>query len=315
MTGALNGKAIVVTGAGRGIGAGVACEAARLGARVIVNDIDADQAERVVARIVAAGGQAVAHGGDVADWGVAAALVDLCLATFTRIDGLVNMAGLFRMGALSEMRPDLFDAMFRANIAGTAYCAHHAARPMAAQGRGAIVNVVSGAHMGIPLMGDYGATKGAVASYTYAWAMELAEAGVRVNAISPMGLTRQVDTTKAYQQAHGLPRYHQDPPDPTMNAGAICYLLSDRAEGISGQIVRIEGSRLSLVAHPAIAAPVLERDGGWSIDAVADAFDADLRHRLLPVGIASLEVRPVAGGSAMWQRDAAAVQDMSTSSE
>ena len=301
----LGGKAIVITGSGRGVGRCVALEAARLGAAVIVNDISAAEAQAVAQEIRAAGGQADARVCDISDWAAAAVLIEACVARFGRLDGLVNMAGLFRMGSLLELDEAGLDLLWRVNVLGSAACAHHAARVMAAQGSGAIVNIVSGAHMGIPLMGAYGATKGAMASFTYAWALELAPQGVRVNAVSPQGLTRMVDITKTYQDQHQLPHYASDPQDPAMNAGAVCFLLSDLAAKVNGQILRVEGRSLSLVAHPAIATPVLERDW-WTFEAVAEAFESEFNARLLPVGVCAADVHPVAGGSKMWRDSAGA---------
>lgn len=298
----LAGKVIVVTGGGRGVGAGVCREVARLGANVVVADIDDAKAIAVADAITAAGNRAEARACDVADWHAAAALIAGCVDRHGRIDGLVNAAGLMRMGTLVEMTEGLFDAMFTVNVAGTAYCAHHAAIAMSAQGSGAIVNFVSGSQMGIPEMGAYGASKGAVASFTYTWALELAGAGVRVNAVSPMGMTRMVDVATTYHDERSLPHHVNVMPDPSANAGTISFLLSDRAKDITGQIVRVEGNLLSLIVHPAIAAPVLDRPE-WDFESVADAFDRDLRARLLPVGVSSLEVRPAAGGTNMWHAE------------
>lgn len=300
--GPLAGKAVVVTGAGRGIGRCVAREAARLGASVIVNDLAevAAEADAVVREIGEMGGVAYSLACDISEWSAARGLIDRCIEQFGRIDGLVNMAGLFRMGSLRELEPQTLELLWRVNVQGSAACAHHAAEAMIAQRAGSIVNVVSGAHMGIPRMGIYAATKGAVASFTYAWALELDGSGVRVNAISPLGKTRMVDETGAYQDRHQLPRYPSEPPDPAMNAGAVCYLLSDLSADLTGQILRVEGRHLSLVAHPAIATPVLERDW-WTFEAVAEAFRDELAARQAPVGVCAVDVRPVPGGSAMWR--------------
>ena len=101
----LQGKAVVITGSGRGIGAATAARAARLGARVVVNDVDGDVAEATAAAIRAAGGEAVAIAADITQWDEAGRLIAGCVEAFGRIDGLVNNAGLFRMGRIDELDP------------------------------------------------------------------------------------------------------------------------------------------------------------------------------------------------------------------
>ena len=296
----LQGKAVVITGSGRGIGAAPAARAARLGARVVVNDVDGDVAEATAAAIRAAGGEAVAIAADITQWDEAGRLIAGCVEAFGRIDGLVNNAGLFRMGRIDELDPEHVTAMFAVNINGAAYCASHAVRRMIPQGSGTIVNLVSGAQMGLPTMGAYGATKGALATFTYAWAAELGAKGIRVNAVSPMADTRMVDTTMAYQQSHHLPVFAREQPAAEDNAPAICFLLSDLSSGLNGQVLRSEGRQIALIAHPVIIDPPLERDR-WDEQAIAAAFDETLGRHLSPIGIASARVEPVGGGSAFWK--------------
>ena len=170
-------------------------------------------------------------------------------------------------------------------MTGTIFCAAHAVKPMLAQGSGSIVNVTSGAHLGMPTMGIYGGSKGAVASLTYTWAMELEGSGVRVNALSPFGVTRMMDAQAAYRPGDETNRERLariQPPE--ANSPVVEFLLSDRAAGINGQIVRIDKGELSLYVHPAIQIPPATRDS-WTLEDVANAFDADLRRRLVPCGV------------------------------
>jgi NAD(P)-dependent dehydrogenase (short-subunit alcohol dehydrogenase family) len=296
----LAGKAIVVTGAGRGIGAAYARAAAVAGAAVVVNDVDAECAERVTAEVRAAGGDAVASGADITEWASAESLIGSCEEAFGAIDGLVNNAGLFRMARVDEQQEDDLRRLVEVNVLGTAFCGVHAARRMLARGRGSIVNVTSGAQAGIAAMGAYGATKGAVASLTYGWAVDLAGTGVRVNAVSPMARSRMVDTTARYLQSKQLPMYPGELPPPEANAPVVVYLLSDAAAGVHGQIVRIEGRQLSLMAHPAVLVPVLEADE-WTVDRVADAFDRDLGQRQCPVGLTGVTAQPQPISSTFWE--------------
>lgn len=296
----LAGKAVVVTGGGRGIGAALAAYLGTCGVRVVVNDIDGDVAGAVAGAIVAAGGEAVAHVGDVAEWEAAEAMVALCRERFGAIDGLVNNAGLYDLGRLDEIGKGAFERILAVNVVGTANCAAHAARAMVAQGSGSIVNVVSGAHMGLPAMGVYGASKGAVASLTYTWAVELAGTGVRVNAVSPMATgTRMAEIGQAYMESRGLPLVSRDV-SAEGNAPVYAWLLSDAAAGVNGQIVRIEGRQLSLLAHPAVMLPVLEQEQGWSLAAVQAAFDATLMARQFPAGITGVEIGGFGPASRLW---------------
>jgi NAD(P)-dependent dehydrogenase (short-subunit alcohol dehydrogenase family) len=292
MSPALDGKAVIVTGAGQGIGEATARLAAALGAQVLVNDIDAEAVERVASEICAEGGIASTCTADIAVWATGRALVDACLAAFGRLDGLVNNAGLFRLAPLAELNEADLTAMIGVNLLGTAACAQAAAQHMLAQGHGSIVNIVSGAQCGMHGLGAYGASKGAVASLTYAWAIELAGSGVRLNAVSPMANTQMADKTRAYLSALDV-ALPNTVPSAAMNAPAICYLLSDAAEDVHGQVVRIDGGTLALMTHPAILAPVLKRES-WTIDTVADAFARHLAAEQQPLGVVQVHATPVA---------------------
>ena len=299
----LLGKAIVVTGAGRGLGDAYARCFAAMGASVVVNDIDAESSRRTAGAIEAAGGVACAFPADVAEWDEAAALIDHCVERFGAIDGLVNNAALFAMGRLDEVRRGDLDRLLAVNVTGTANCAAHALRHMQVTGSGSIVNVVSGAHMGIPAMGIYGATKGAVASLTYAWAMELAGSGVRVNAVSPMAKSPMAEIARAYQIDRGADPGRPLEIEPAANAPTVAWLLSDRSAGVNGQLVRIEKDQLALIAHPAVLLPVLDRPGGWSFEAVTEAFERDLALRQPPLGIMGIEAEGFGPPSRFWAKD------------
>lgn len=289
----LEGKTIVMTGAGRGIGAATARLAASYGARVVVNDRDAAEAEAVASAICEAGGIAVAHPCDITDWAATRELVMRAVAEWGRLDGLFNNAGLFRMARIEELDEASVRAHLEVNVFGSFACAVHAARQMLAQGKGgAILNVSSGAQMGLPAMSAYGASKGAMASATYAWATELRKAGIRVNALSPMAATRMMDEAERYLGApvSSVPA--------EFNAPVACYLLSDAASDVTGQVVRIEGRVLSLAVHPGIALPTLE--GEWDFETVADAFRTDLARKQFPSGTVGMTVEIGGNASRAW---------------
>lgn len=285
----LEGKAIVITGSGGGIGAACAKGTARLGASVIVNDVDAEAAEQTVREIRDEGYTAVACQADITDWDASGRLISSCIENFGRIDGLVNNAGLFHLNKMWDFDPAVARALVDVNVLGTMYCGVHAARAMIPQGSGSIVNVVSGAHVGMESTGIYGATKGAVASLVYAWAVELKEKGIRVNALSPLAAnTRMARMNSEYRGDDPESKLQQ----PEANAPVVEYLLSDRAEDVTGQIVRIDSGELQLYTHPALLQPPILRDS-WTCADVADAFDSQLKARMVDCGLMGMEHGPV----------------------
>ena len=185
-------------GGGRRAWAADAKHAAALGAKVVVNDIDPEAAQATVAAIEAAGGDAIAEPGDVSAWAFAETLVQSCMKAHGTLTGFVNNAGILGPARMEEATEGDIRRMMEINYIGTAACAQAAARQLRAIGKGgSIVNVASGSHAGDIALGGYGATKGAVASLTYSWAMELRGTGIRMNAVSPLA-----DTAMAAQNAH-----------------------------------------------------------------------------------------------------------------
>ena len=286
----LNNKSVVITGAGQGIGAACAKGAALQGASVVVNDVDAARANATVDDIRAHGGKAIACVANITDWEEAGRLIRTCIDTYGKIDGLVNNASLFHRSRLDEFDPAVARALVDVNILGTLHCAAHAVKPMLAQGSGSIVNVTSDVHMGIPPYGIYGATKGAVASLVYTWALELAGTGIRVNALSPSGATRMV-VMSAEEEEEGNKRYAAAPPAEN-NSPVVEFLLSDRSVEVTGQLVRTQGDYLFLYTHPALLVPPAIRSH-WTADAVIEVFDNEFKGRLVACGTFGMETLPV----------------------
>lgn len=278
----VSGKAVVITGAGQGIGAAYAAFLARHGARVLVNDIDPDAAGSVAEAIVRAGGTAAAHPGSVTDPDLAEELVAGCVARWGRLDGLVNNAGVFHVNAFVDEDAAALRGLVEVNVLGTAYCARSALRRMCAQGSGSLVNVTSGAQSGTPGLAAYGASKGAVASLTYALALEVAGTGVRVNAVSPNAQTRMARTYESWlgREGHGP----NSGKAPEANAPIVAYLLSDAAASVNGQVVRMDGAEVALVGHPRRLDPVLRLESG-DLDEVARGFAGTLAPHTQPLGL------------------------------
>ncbi len=286
----LENKAIVVTGSARGIGAAYAQHLAGLGARVIVNDIAQDLVDTQVKHIVDAGGIAAGYVADVSDAEAAEALIAFCVETFGAIDGLVNNAGIMFVGPATDFDAAKTKKLFEVNVLGTIYCGVAALRRMIEQGSGTIVNVTSGAHMGLPDTAIYGASKGAIASLTYDWATDVHESGVRVNAVSPMAGTQMAEGVLRQQSVVGdeLERKLAAFPKPEANAPVVSYLLSDLSKHLNGQVVRIDGEELSLVSRPAVQRPILS-NAEWTTERVAEAFDGTLTARAMPLGLLELD--------------------------
>ena len=276
--GILEGKAIVITGAGRGLGEAYALHAARSGASVVVNDIDGELAEAVADRIGRSGGRAVASAQSVRDPDQAGGVVERCLAEFGKVDGLVNNAALNYEALPWDEDVDVARELVEVNVLGVLYCGIAAARVMRTQRAGSIVNISSGSSFGQRAAGTYAASKGAVASLTYSWALDMAELGIRVNGVCPVAWTRMVERSPA-AQLRVTPRR-----TPDRIAPLVTYLLSDRAEGITGQLIRFTGDQLHIVRQPGIKEPVLHR-ACWTTEDIAAAFDGVLDHNLEPFGL------------------------------
>jgi 3-oxoacyl-[acyl-carrier protein] reductase len=270
--GIVDNKAVVITGAGGGIGRGHALLMAAEGARIVVNDIDAAAAEGVVKEITGNGGFAVASGDNIASRDGAENLVARCIDEFGGIDVLVNNAGNLRDRSFLKMSDEEFDAVWLVHVKGTFWCAQAAARAMKAAGwGGVIINTSSGSHFGNFGQTNYSAAKGAIASMTYTWAIELARAGIRVNAICPVAMTRMTDglmTDQAGQSAAELWR-------PERNAPLVVYLASDEAANVSGQVFGVGGERLSHMVQPHYG-KTLTMAGGWTVEAVREQFQREM---------------------------------------
>jgi NAD(P)-dependent dehydrogenase (short-subunit alcohol dehydrogenase family) len=224
----------------------------------------------------------------VTDWDAAEELLAGCVREFGSVDGLVNNAVTYAFGHPWEEDPAHIRRQIEVNVLGSLYCGAHAMRFMRDQRRGSIVNLTSDVMTGKTGMSTYGAAKGALASATFGWALEMMPYNVRVNALAPGALTRAAQ----YAGNFGRPDKKDDPP-PEAVAPAVVFLLSDLSAGITGQIMMLMGHRLGLIRRPEVVEPVLER-ADWSAQAIADAYDEVFRSNLQPVGrgVDSYQWRP-----------------------
>ena len=272
----LDGRAVIVTGAGQGLGRAFARHAASVGAAVVVNDVDVDLAQDTAAAITAAGGVAAVSAHSVADAKEARDLVALCATEFGRVDGLVNNAALNYSALPLDDDPERVRELVEVNVLGVIYTGLAAVRVM--RPGGSIVNISSGAALGQRALGTYAASKGAVASLTYSWALDLETIGIRVNAVCPLARTRMVLASE---------RSMRDcPPDrtPERIAPLVTFLLGDRSLGVTGQVIRCNGPQLHIMGQPYFKAPVLTREN-WDDESVARAFDEVFGAHLEPYGM------------------------------
>jgi NAD(P)-dependent dehydrogenase (short-subunit alcohol dehydrogenase family) len=249
VSGILEGRVAIVTGAGRGIGRAHALELARQGASVVVNDYGVSLAgERadspahdVVAEIEEMGGKAVANGADVADFEQAEAMVRQAIDTFGGLDVLVNNAGFVRDRMLVNATEDEWDAVIRVHLKGHFAPLRHAAaywrlESKAGRERAArVVNTSSGAGLqGSIGQTAYSAAKGGIATMTLVAAAELARVGVLVNAIAPVARTRMTEGV-----------FDASLPEPEDNSPVVAWLASTDCD-VTGRVLEVEGSRICL---------------------------------------------------------------------
>ncbi|MFC4003818.1 SDR family NAD(P)-dependent oxidoreductase [Prauserella oleivorans] len=280
----LTGKVVIVTGSGQGLGLAYAAELARRGAAVVVNDIDEQVAASAVKTIVAGGGKAVAEVVPVGTREAAESLVARAVSEFGRLDVLVNNAGILRDTTLWKMTDEDFDAVITTHLRGTFTCTRAAAIRMREQGDGGRIICVGSPTGQVGNFGqtNYAAAKAGIVGMVRTWAMELARAGIQVNAIVPVAATAMTETVpflKKYVDAlragEQLPRFARQQlgfGSPEDVAGLVAFLASDAAAGISGQAIGIGGDRLALWTHPAEAVVEFADGTGWSAEAIAEVW-------------------------------------------
>jgi NAD(P)-dependent dehydrogenase (short-subunit alcohol dehydrogenase family) len=281
----LDGAVVAVTGAGRGIGREHALLLAAEGAKVVVNDLGGAQdgtgaetgpAQQVVEEIHAAGGTAVASGDDVAEPDGAQRVIQTAIDAFSRLDAIVNNAGVLRDRVLVNLTEDDWDVVVRVNLRGTFLVTRAAARywrdqhKAGDQVRAAVVNTSSESGVfGNPGQANYAAAKAGIASLTQVAAKELARYGIRVNAILPQARTRLTESTfgdAMAPKAGKFDRWH-----PGNVAPFAAYLCCPSCE-ISGEVFLVGASRVQRV-RPWELDPEwkLSADGRWSVDGLEKA--------------------------------------------
>ncbi|HWU46964.1 MAG TPA: SDR family NAD(P)-dependent oxidoreductase [Humibacter sp.] len=286
----LEGKVAIVTGSGRGLGLAYAQQLSRLGASVVVNDVDARTADQAVASIESAGGRAVAVVAPVGSSETADELVRTAVETFGRLDVLVTNAGVLRDTVLWKMSDEDFDTVINVHLRGTFTCVRAAATYMRnAEIPGRIICIGSPTgQRGNFGQTNYGAAKAGIVGMVRTWALELKRAGITANAVIPVAATAMTAAVpyfaaamEAEERGEAMPAFFRhDLGFGTSDdvAGLVAYLATDAAANITGQAIGVGGDRLQLWSHPE---PVLTayHEGGWSVEALDAEFAEIAAHQ------------------------------------
>ncbi|MGV9453929.1 SDR family oxidoreductase [Streptomyces sp. NPDC003635] len=286
MTGICDGRVVVVTGAGRGLGRAHALAFAAEGARVVVNDLGVGldgsgtpgaegPAARVAAEIRDAGGKAVAHGGDIATSGGAASLIRTAVETYGRLDALVNNAGFLRDRMLVNLDEEEWDAVIRVHLKGHFLPLKHAAAHWRAEAKAGrvptarVVNTSSGAGLlGAVGQGNYSAAKAGVVALTLVAAAELSRYGVQVNAIAPAARTRMTERTFADTMA--APETGFDAMAPENVSPLVVWLGSPESAGVTGRVFEAEAGRIT-VMDGWRRGPSADKGARWGVGEAGEA--------------------------------------------
>jgi NAD(P)-dependent dehydrogenase (short-subunit alcohol dehydrogenase family) len=275
----VEGKVVVVTGAGGGIGRDIALMMAKHGAQVVVNDIgasvsgegnDAGPAQRVVDEIKAAGGKAVANTDSVSEPAAAQRIVETAVDTFGRIDVVVNNAGILRDRFFHKMSEPEWDAVIKVHLYGAYYVSRAAANHFKEQGSGAFVHMTSTSGLiGNFGQANYSAAKLGIAALSKSIALDMQRFNVRSNCIAPFAWSRMIGSipTETDEEKSRVERIKQM--TPAKIAPIAVYLGSDAAKEVNGQIFAVRNNEIFLISQPRPVRSV-HRSEGWTPETVAD---------------------------------------------
>src|SRR6218665_423580 len=275
----VEGKAVVVTGAGGGIGRAIALAMGQHGARVVVNDIgaavdgagrDAGPAQQVVDEIRALGGHAVANTDNVADAASATRIIGCALHTFARIAAVVNNAGILRDRFFHKMSVDEWDSVIKVHLYGSYHVSRAAAVFFKEQGSGAMVHMTSTSGLiGNFGQANYAAAKLGIAALSKSIALDMLKFNVRSNCIAPFAWSRMIGSipTDTEEQRVRVDKIRQM--TPAKIAPLAVYLISDAAREVNGQIFSVRNNEISLISQPRPLRSI-HRSEGWTPQAIAE---------------------------------------------
>ena len=288
----VEGKVIVVTGAGGGIGRDIALAMAKNGAKVVVNDIgaaldgaggSAGPAQQVVDEIRTAGGEAVPNTDSVADAASAARIVECAVESFGRIDAVVNNAGILRDRFFHKMSVDEWDAVLKVHLYGAYYVSRAAATHFKEQNSGAMVHMTSTSGLiGNFGQANYAAAKLGIVALSKSIALDMLKFNVRSNCIAPFAWSRMIGAipTDTDEQRARVDKIKQM--TPAKVAPLAVYLASDAASAVNGQIFSVRNNEISLISQPRPVRSV-HRSEGWTPQSIAEHAMPAMRASFYPL--------------------------------
>lgn len=287
--GKLDGRVVIVTGAGRGIGAAIAQLCAAQGALVVVNDPgvaldgsggDAGPAQQVVDRISAAGGSAAPHLADVSKVEQAEDLIGFAIRTFGKADVLVNMAGIVRDRMLFNMEPQEWDAVLKVHLYGTfntsRVIARHWREKQAGDYRLINTTSIAGLH-GAPNQPNYAAAKAGIVGFTYSCANALRRYGATANAISPGAFTRMIEAVPEDKRVGEDVASPEARMTPANVAPAVAYIASPQSGWLNGHVIASSGSGIELYNRPEVLSTISPNGADWELERVWRDMEAKFR--------------------------------------
>lgn len=292
----LEGKVMLVTGAGGGIGRAIAIQAAKAGAAVVINDIGASldgrressaAAEEAVAEIEALGGRAVANGDDVSDPAGAQAMVRQATDAFGRLDAVVNNAGILRDAFFHKMTYENFDAVVKVHLYGSFNVSRAAVDVMREQGSGSLVHMTSTSGLiGNLAQANYSAAKLGVAALSKSMALDLQRWNIRSNCIAPFAWSRMTSSIKvdSPEQEERVNRMKEMRPEKI--APMALYLASDAGADVTGQIFAVRNNEIFLISQPRPTRSV-HRGEGWDMASIEDHAMPSLRGSFVPLDVSA----------------------------